>query len=357
MRKLKIVMVANHCCVRVPKMAIPLINRGHEVHLITARMRNLDEFYASVLYYTDQDQLYNSIKLHKDADIFHVHNEPSWYVTAIKDVLGDVPVVLDVHDSMLVRFNLETDKPDLTPKDPYKKVVIISADERNNFQLADALVFPSAPMSKHVRDVFDLKQPNLVLYSMLPKGWGKIDSYEFLGGITYEGRVDLPYEIESGKELPCFAYADFTELADQLKEKGIPLFLYMADPSKEKREHYRGKALWGGEHPLDVLLTKLGRHDWGFCGHTREFEIHKYAMCNKLFEYVAAGVPVIAMNAPCMGKFVEKHGLGIQVKSIDELAERWQESRELRKSVVLNRHKWWMENHIERLEKLYRQVL
>jgi len=344
--KPKIVMVARHCCIRVQKVALPLINNGYEVHCIAHRFPMFGEMYKTLIIYQHLDQLYNAIKLHGDADIFHVHNEPSWFVSAVKNILGDRPVVLDAHDSMLIRI----------PKGD-RKHTRISVDERNNFQLADGVVFVSEPMAKLVRNEFNLTQPYVSLPSYVPKEWHRLDAWEWLGGVALEGRVDLPQELEEGKEMHFFQYCEYTELAKQLQAAGVPFFLYTTSKEGALQEHYKNIAIWKGSYPFDKLIRKLGRHNWGFHGNLGNFMVSQYAMPNKLFEYLAAGIPVIEMNAKLAGKFVEKHGLGIHVKSVPELLERWPEHRECRKNVAKNRFDWCMDAHIHKVENLYRELL
>lgn len=340
---MKIVKIARHCCIRVQKMALPLLERGHEVHVITHKYPSFGEKYRSVMLYENLDQLYESIKLHKDADVFHAHNEPSWFVTAVKNVI-DKPVVLDVHDSMLVRVR----KSDT-------KHVRISVDERNNFQLADGLVFPSSPMEKLCKGEFGITVPSITLPPYVPKTFYRLDSWKWMGGITYEGRVDLPKELS--KEMEFFSYCDYTELAGKLKEAGIPFHLYTPRKDDAIKKHYEGAALWRGAYPYDTLMRQLGRHDWGLCGNIGKHMAWEYAMPNKLFEYIAAGIPVIALNAPLAGKFLEKEKIGISVKSVDEIKARWSEHRECRRNIALKRFNWCMENHIGNLEELYKRVI
>ena len=58
----------------------------------------------------------------------------------------------------------------------------------------------------------------------------------------------------------------------------------------------------------------------------------KVAFPNKLFEYIAAGVPVVAINADECADFITEYGFGIVVKDLYELAERWEEHTEIRKT-------------------------
>lgn len=342
---MKIVMVARHCCIRVQKMALPLMSRGHEVHVITNKYPAFGEKYDSVAMYQNHEQLEAAIRLHRDADIFHVHNEPSWYITVVKQTLGDVPVVLDVHDSMLVRI-----KPDAPPDK-----VRISVDERNNFQLADGLNFVNEPMANLVRDEFGLKQPYSVLPSYVPKGLYRVDPWKYLGGVVYEGRIDLPKEIT--KDMEFFSYCDYTELANEFSQQGMGFNLYTPRQDPAIQTHYQEIAMWRGSYPFDSLIRKIGRHDWGLVGNIGKHPAWEYALPNKLFEYIAAGVPVVAMNAPLCGEFVEEHGFGISVDNVQELKERWTEHRPCRRNIAIKGKRFAMDEHIHKIEKLYGEVL
>jgi len=320
------------------------LDAGHNVHCLAWKIPSFAERYKTFSLYNNLDQLYELIKLHKDADIFHVHNEPSWFVTAVKSVLPDKPVVLDAHDSMLIRV-----KPEDT------KNVRISVDERNNFQLADGLVFVSEPMREACMKEFGLTQPHVVLPSYVPKELYRLDSWKWIGGIVYEGRIDLPDEIGT-EELAFFAYCDYTKLAEELTKRDIPLHLYTPRKDGKTAKHYEGKAFWRGSYPYTTLIRKIGRHNWGLVGNLGEHMVWQYAMPNKLFEYLAAGIPIIALNADRAGDFVEEHGFGIKVSTVDEIVDRWAEHRQCRQNVTFKRFDWCMDNHIHKIEELYKKL-
>jgi hypothetical protein len=137
-----IAMIAGHACIRVQKMAIPLIERGHTVHLISKRTPGYFEQYDTISKCPTTRQFLRAIEVYsKSVDLFHCHNEPSWFVTAVKETT-DRPVILDVHDSYLTRLTRE--ESDLLEKDGHRPLRI-SYEERNNFQMADGLVFCSKP--------------------------------------------------------------------------------------------------------------------------------------------------------------------------------------------------------------------
>ena len=340
---MKIVKVARHCCVRVAKEALPLIDRGHDVHVIANRLPHFGGRFGSVQIYQNLTQLENAIMAHPDTDVFHCHNEPSWFVTVVKQVTQK-PVVLDVHDSMLIR---------VAPDD--ESQTRISVDERNNMQLADGLVFVSRPQARVCRKEFHLDQPYTVLPSYVPREFYRVDSWHWLGGLVYEGRLDLPEEI--GKdELPFFKYCEFTKLAEELYKRGVVFNLYTPGGGNPIQKRYGETAVWKGSYEYTKLIRQVGRHDWGLVGNVDEHLAWKYAMPNKLFEYMAAGVPIVAMNALETKRFVEKNGIGIGVDSVDELIERWDEHHRLRKTLLTTRYNWCMDNHIHQVEGLYGKI-
>lgn len=256
---MKIVMLSRHGCIRVMKEAAPLIHAGHEVHLVVEQITQFSEQFASVSVYQDMDQLYNSIRLHADADIFHAHNEPSWFVTVVKDLGMKVPVILDMHDSNLIRKTPEEqDAERETNPDAFR----VSVDERNNAQMADGLVFPCEPMRAQVTMEFGCKQPNLVLPSYLPKGFYRFDFANWHGGLVYEGRIDTHDELP-GRWRSLFAYSDYLDLAKKCKDLDVPFHIYTPRVNEEVRKQYGEVAIMHQPKPMQKLIKALGSHNWG----------------------------------------------------------------------------------------------
>lgn len=348
------VMVAGHCCIRVQKMAIPLIEKGHNVHLIGMKVPVWHEQYKTFTYCADVGQMLDALKLYDkgaDVDVFHCHNEPSWFVSALKEIT-DKPVVMDVHDSYLARSTPEEATEAL---DAGRDHIRVLTEERNNFQMADALVFPGEDFKKVVCNEFGLKQPTLTLPSYVPSRFYRYSTRDWHGGLVYEGKVNLPSESRGYSS--GFAYCDYTDLSRRTKEIGMDLHFYANRTDKKFGEHYSEFAYIHRPLPFEELLNSVSRHDWGLVGNTiktREWEV---AMPNKLFEYMASGLPVASINATECSKFVEGTDVGITVSGPEELAERWSEHRDKRKKVFKERQAWSMNAHIHKLEDFYRGLL
>lgn len=329
---MKIVKVGNHCCVRLQKQAIALLDKGHEVHLIGNRLPVAPEFKTSCRYAT-VSQLREALRLHKDADIIHIHNEPSWMVLVAKEVLPNIPVILDIHDAMIFRSTEIKHK---------------SAEERITFDWADGLVF----VGEKCREIINPKQPSCVLPSYVNEQNYEFKGWQWIGGVAYEGLVDTP------DDKGFMQYANYVDVCRGFREVGIPFHIYAPGGSEEKkRKCYESICHFCTPLPYDKLIRILGCHDWGLCGNLKKYREWNLAFPNKLFEYLAGGIPIIALNCNEIAKFVRKHKVGIAVKSIQEIKDRWGERQECQKNVFAKRFEFAMEKHIHVLEELYGKLI
>lgn len=349
---MRIAMVSGHACPRVQKMALPLITKGHTLHNISKKEPMTVNYYATSTLCNHIEQYINAFKVYsKVVDIFHVHNEPSWFVQAIKEVC-DVPVVLDVHDSNLARLTSEKEEELREANTP--GVVRVSTEERTNFQLADSLVFPGEVFADLVCNEFKLTQPRLILPSYINEDGLQYNSYVWQGGLVYEGRVDLTDECKDNNH--GFVYCDYFELAQKAKEIGIQFHIYPCRSDEPFVKKYEETCfLHPPKNPVQ-LLGSLQKHDWGVLGNvfpTSEWEV---AFPNKLFEYMAANVPIVAINARACAEFLKETGMGIEVQSLEELKERWPEHETVRKTLIKRRREFVMEKHIHKLEDLYERT-
>jgi glycosyltransferase involved in cell wall biosynthesis len=346
-------MVSGHSCVRVHKIALPLIEKGHEVHLIARKQTNFSPYYRTFLHYDDIGQCIESIKLHRDADLFHVHNEPSWFVCAIKEV-STKPVILDVHDTFLSRSTPDQSEAASADGSPHLRV---STEERNAFQAADGLVF----VSNQVRDIamgeFGLTQPYTVLPSYVPSTYYQYHTKEWLGGLVYEGRVSIPEEFEILKNGTGANYCDYRGVCEATQNMGMDFHLYSGREDKPFTELYKNLAYVHPGYAYRDLLRQVSRHDWGLVGNLIDSPQWQATTPNKLFDYLAAGVPSVCINAGSSSEIVKEHGFGITVGSLDELGDRWGEHREKRNQLWKVRQPLSMEANIHKVTDLYRNFV
>jgi hypothetical protein len=334
-------------------MNMCLLDLGHKVDFITKKWVYYADGYTTHALGANIKQMREAMKLYEPhVDLCHAHNEPSWYVALWKEI-SDKPVILDVHDSFLTRITSEEWEKQHTTEGG-KRSIRVSSEERANFQMADGLVFPAKPFMDLISEEFRLEQPKLVLPSMVPERFYSYFPMEWHGGIVYEGKVSLE------NELGPFSYCDYREFARQANEAKLDFHIYPTFVNDALIKLYPKNLETTYFHTpvmLEELIKKLGRHDWGLVGNVTSSPQWEVALPNKLFEYMAAGLPIAVMNAQAAGEIVKEFGIGIEVESIQELCERWAEHRKCRENVYKFRKKFSMDANIHKLEAFYKEVL
>jgi glycosyltransferase involved in cell wall biosynthesis len=348
---MKIAAVSSHNCIRLHKISLPLLDMGHNVHLIARKFVGFSELYRTFSLYSDINQCTESIKLHSDADIFHCHNEPSWFVSAIKELFPYKPVILDVHDTYLTRTTDKEYQESMSKGLPHVRV---TTEERNNFQLADGLVFVSDEVRDATMSEFNLTCPNIVLPSYVPLNLYQYHTKEWMGGLVYEGRVTISEEYKDKNLNTGAEYCDYSEVSKEAKRVGIDFHLYAGREDDAFKKIYDEEAFVHPGYSYRDLLRQISRHDWGLVGNLIDSPQWQQTLPNKMFDYLAAGVPSVCINASASSKIAERYGFGITVKSLDELAGRWSEHRECRNNLFKIRRELSMENNIYKLLDLYK---
>jgi glycosyltransferase involved in cell wall biosynthesis len=336
---MRITFIAHHFCIRATKQVLALKSKGHKIYGMSFRRPEYRENFDAFLLCHDKNirQMKNAIEImDKETDVWYVHTEPYWMVFLVREV-SNKPILLDMHDSMNWRIIQDFPK---------------SSEERAAVEMIDGAVYPSG----QCRDITEKLYPRLkdlpstILPPYVNERFYVYHAWERIGGIVYEGRVDK-------KSSPHFLnYCKYHELAKKLQEAEIPFYLYSPWKSQEHMNEYNEIALTYDALEYSKLIGTMGCHDWGFCGNIDEHPEWNLAMPNKLFEYMAAGIPIIAMNCKEVEKFVVEHGVGIAVKSVDEIKARWDERAQCQVNVLKKRHNWTMEKHIAEVEGICQKL-
>lgn len=332
-------------CIRVIKEGMALISRGHNVSFMQHRITNADltPMLPYCTFYAGREHLGAKLKTMNGLDLIHVHNEPSWLGYVAKEARPDLPVVFDIHDLNMVR-NGERDE-----------------DEVKSLYACDGLVFPSpgyrdfclgdvAHILDPAYDPFFLEEkPHRVIYSMCNKMWmTNLPQYPRVNGIVYQGGLGV-------KENGGWEYRDYRDLAVELFRDHIPFHVYGSDMGFVN-EYVTSGALVMPTLPYFDLLKNLTRYDWGFCGCLKPHPQLARAMPNKLFEYIAAGIPVLVMHADECAAFVEEHQIGHVIGDLSEIPDIYHLHHAYRKRVQNLREEFVMESQVEALEGLYQEL-
>ncbi|MHC4951670.1 MAG: hypothetical protein ACYTEU_11910, partial [Planctomycetota bacterium] len=104
------------------------------------------------------------------------------------------------------------------------------------------------------------------------------------------------------------------------------------------------------------LLDSLGTHTAGLVGSPYPLQDFTDSVPNKLFEYIASGLPCVVINSPEAQRYVEKHKLGLGVADPKEAIEALH-ALSNDTSVIKKRWEHAMEAEIPKLTGFYQEVL
>ena len=348
-KKNRITFVAPHNCIRVTKEAMVLKDMGYEINLISERAPDLNTIYNSMSKYHSPFQLEQTIKaLEKHTDLWVVHNEPTWPVTLIREVLPQAKIVLDYHDS-----NYWRNDPDSMAD---MGEAVRWAEEDVAMDCVDGVVCTSPAGMAEVKTRTD--KPVGWLPPALPLSRFLYLPFNWMGGLASQGGHVAPSQVHGDH------WRDYTELYKTITSHGKQVFVYSPsisfDQNKDPDKHYldigNGK-LRLGKLPYDELLQQIGGHSWNLVGNSNDAYVWKYALPNKFFDSMASGTPSVVFGCTEVKDIVEEYQIGMWVESVEEFIDRWDEHPQYRTSLMLNRRHLSMESFIRQLTDLYDEVL
>ena len=277
-------------------------------------------------------------------DLVHVHNEPSWLVRAVKKVWPDMPTIFDAHDLSIVEPESEWGDP--------------AEWDLDALQCADGIVYTSETHKKLCERVVPraAKVPNKIIYSkVLEAAFPELDLFERIPGIVFQGGI---WDGKDEEGHTPFPYRNWLAAFKYLQKRDIPVNLFPASLDSAEAYVEAGINVYPNQE-YGSLMAHLTRFDWGLVGSPVDHEMIRHCMPNKLFEYVAAGIPVICtVNAVNAAKWVQKNKVGVVVNSIKDIHSIYHLHEEYRKRIRDKRFDYaMMEGQEGNLRALYNEVL
>jgi len=312
--ELRILSIQSSPCSRNIKQAKALKKLGHRVSLACQSV-------AANLYDTPYEVYHDVVQLpvlgnlqdfgkffHQIADnydIFHIHNEGDIFtMIAAGAVGGKIPVIHDTHDLVSLRG-----------KQPY----LAGFYERLAHICADGLVFVSDYQRKQAHGKYKNEHiPSLVLWTAVSEDYVPTERLPKLS--EDDGEIHLVYEGLARTT----GYRDYREIFTAIADSGINVHIhsvsiekeYIALAAKSKYLHYYMYV------PPKELMIQLTQYDAGLIPlavDDSNRECANASLPNKLFEYMAAGLPVIARRLTTLTAFIEKQQCGMTYEEASEI--------------------------------------
>lgn len=335
---LNILFVQPKPCPRNRKTALALQKKGHKVTLAYMTDSNYDEYIVGDIYdatyrVTTQAEL---LELCRSHDITHVHNEPDTPSLIVSEYAPDVVLVHDTHDMIQLRH----------PNSGLGPVAAI-ANRR-----ADGAIFSTPQQFLATKQFYDIDtSKSIVIFNFvseddLPQGnKPKLSESDGLTHIVYEGSLMGMHR----------------ELKDAFMILGDMGYCMHIHPAFENPEYE--EMAWAHEriyynHPLppERLLAELTQYDIGIIPWNVEASQKPFldtCLANKLFEYSAAGLPVIARRTAALEWMMTEQNLGLVYDDISEIPEKIGEL----KAKDVTPKTFTMESQINTLIGFYRMLI
>jgi len=228
--------------------------------------------------------------------------------------------------------------------------------EQEAFDCADAVVHVSDDIADHLNKAYKVTKPSIVIRSLPPKDWFVVvegNKYVHNDRVIYQGGafspIDLERAVARGSDVAMkFDYRDFSDVIKRLTFAGVGVDMMIP---KQSHQYYSmlGAAV-GWEDNLWQLLLNMREHKWGLALFREGSNHIKYAMPNKVFDYMASGIPCIANKGTSFGNLVEKYEIGFTMGYDDEFV--FPEWKPLKKKVLSNRRLLTMDKEIEKYIEL-----
>ncbi len=249
------------------------------------------------------------IKNSRNANIIHANDLyalPPAYV--IKKFFNrDVKIVYDCHEHE-------------TEGDIYIGKPIISffakLFERKMIYDADAVLTVSKSIAEDYVKIYNIEEPILVLNSPLIEGVEKKN--------LFREELNIPDDKEiflfQGKNLPGRGLDDLIEVFKRLEDinKDIVLVLLVyGEGLEEIKESIKGSKNIYWHEKVSVLeyMDYVSSADWGIYLMENICKNHDYALPNKVFDYLMAGLPIVISDLKEVSRVVQENRIGYTVNA------------------------------------------
>lgn len=275
-------------------------------------------------------------------ELIHVHSEPEDLVSIARKARPDLKIIYDCHDLDFMRYNITSEAQKSAMKD------------------CDAIIFPSKGYSKGINEEFKVvkDKPQAVVYSMVNNCFIGKPSRPHIGGIVYQGgltKTDYAKLQKNGE----FGERDYIPMISEITKRDYNVFLYSAGAFPAAYYEQAGATVMP-TRPYQALMEDLQRYDWGLFGSMFPCKQIENSMPNKLFEYIAAGLPVLVYNCSPESEvvqFIRETNTGVLVSDWDELDFHYSNLMEYKKRAREKRWYLTMEREIVKVLKLYDEVM
>lgn len=283
-------------------------------------------------------------------ELIHSQNAPDTLTRAAVEAIDEVPIIHENQDTISLRQTPYTPEGDLEEQ---------LVDEKIANQMCDARIHVSHGLLDYIRVKYGPKE-EIVFYNYISKSLVPCSFKRKLS--ERDGGVHIAYE-GTLSSFPGDHY-DLKDIFKDLARHGYHIHVYDSHNNRDYDQlaethdsiHYHGHA-----DPRE-LLCEMTQYDYGWAGFNaaKNQEHLDVALPNKLFEYLAAGLPVLSFPHKTQKEFIEANEVGLVFEDIDEFDDKVKEPltlERIRNNVLQKRYAFTMEANIGRILNLYHHLV
>jgi len=334
---LNILFVQDLTCIRNYKLANALKKAGHHVSLAygKAKLSDIyqkdDSVYEQVIKIESLQQL---IGLAEQFDIIHCHNEPDEFTCMLN---GAGIVIHDTHDLMSLRYKN-------TKEYGQKLATEFTANRNSSGQIYTTEQQRDYAVANHGAKK-TLVIPNYVSEDDIPIPFKpKLSEIDNEVHIVYEGGIGVNHR-------------DFKQLFTDIASHGIHLHVYPTFINPEYTALANEYLHIHDPISPELLISEMTQYDYGLIPFNiteQNREFLDTCVGNKIFEYMAAGLPVISCDTKGLRRVVEDNNCGIIFQDADDIISQLGILKEVK---IGKEHIFTVESQIPKLIEFYRGLM
>jgi hypothetical protein len=292
--------------------------------------------------------------------LIHSHNAPNTLTLAAISVAEDIPIIHDVHEVLSVHNS------GFTAKDDAESLSQYCVEERRANEESDGRIYATEGIAEYIQHQYDVNAENDLVFqnyvseAMMPQQFEeKLSQRDGNTHIVYIGCVTSVVE---GSHYDLRAI--FTDIASH----GLHIHIY---PTRniitQSNGAYKNLAdanafiHFHGHLNRKKLLHEITQYDYGWAGFNRdENQTHlDIAFPNKILEYVACGLPVLAFPHTTIQRFIQQYDVGLVFDDLNHLEAllKNRSPSNIQATVLHSRHDFAIEHQIAKVVAFYKRML